>query len=109
MTATFCLQLILATVPDNENSTSPRIVSENNIKFLFDIQKKVDAIRANYSGSMVSLQDICMKPLDKDCDSNSPVDTGPIVGLRDDNIEDIMERPKRGTKLPSYLKDYVTN
>ncbi|XP_047180849.1 NPC intracellular cholesterol transporter 1-like isoform X2 [Vigna umbellata] len=64
-------QLILATVPDNVNSTSPRIVSENNIKFLFEIQKKVDAIRANYSGSMVSLQDICMKPLDKDCATQS--------------------------------------
>ncbi|XP_022638201.1 Niemann-Pick C1 protein-like [Vigna radiata var. radiata] len=71
MTTTFCLQLILATVPNNGNSTSPRIVSENNIKFLFEIQKKVDAIRANYSGSMVSLQDICMKPLDKDCATQS--------------------------------------
>ncbi|ESW08014.1 hypothetical protein PHAVU_009G011300 [Phaseolus vulgaris] len=64
-------QLILATVPDRVNSTSPRIVSEDNIRFLFEIQKKVDAIRANYSGSMVSLQDICMKPLDKDCATQS--------------------------------------
>ncbi|KAK7351808.1 hypothetical protein VNO77_11517 [Canavalia gladiata] len=64
-------QLILATVPDLENSTSPRIVSEDNIRFLFEIQKKVDAIRANYSGLMVSLQDICMKPLDKDCATQS--------------------------------------
>ncbi|XP_057728449.1 uncharacterized protein LOC130944243 isoform X2 [Arachis stenosperma] len=64
-------QLILATVPDKVNTTSPRIVSEENIKFLFEIQKKVDAIRANYSGLMVSLQDICMKPLDKDCATQS--------------------------------------
>ncbi|KAG5030500.1 hypothetical protein JHK85_014482 [Glycine max] len=64
-------QLILATVPDNVNSTSPRIVTEDNIRFLFEIQKKVDAIRANYSGLTVSLQDICMKPLDKDCATQS--------------------------------------
>ncbi|KAK7311019.1 hypothetical protein RJT34_08869 [Clitoria ternatea] len=64
-------QLILATVPDRLNSTSPRIVSEDNIRFLFEIQKKVDAIRANYSGLMVSLQDICLKPLDKDCATQS--------------------------------------
>jgi len=35
------LQLILGTVPDHVNSTSPRIVSEDNIKFLFEVQKKV--------------------------------------------------------------------
>ncbi|KAL2346178.1 hypothetical protein Fmac_000178 [Flemingia macrophylla] len=64
-------QLILATVPDHVNSTSPKIVTEDNIRFLFEIQKKVDAIRANYSGLMVSLQDICMKPLDKDCATQS--------------------------------------
>ncbi|KAK7283457.1 hypothetical protein RIF29_12985 [Crotalaria pallida] len=64
-------QIILATVPDHVNSTSPRIVSEDNIKFLFEIQKKVDAIHANYSGLMVSLQDICLKPLDKDCATQS--------------------------------------
>lgn len=40
-TATFLLQLILATIPDHVNSTSPRIVSDDNIKFLFEIQKKV--------------------------------------------------------------------
>ncbi|CAJ1973140.1 unnamed protein product [Sphenostylis stenocarpa] len=64
-------QLILATVPDHVNGTSPGIVSEDNIRFLFEIQKKVDAIRANDSGSMISLQDICMKPLDKDCATQS--------------------------------------
>ncbi|OIV97566.1 hypothetical protein TanjilG_12323 [Lupinus angustifolius] len=64
-------QLILATVPDHVNNTAPRIVSKDNIEFLFEIQKKVDAIRANYSGSMISLQDICLKPLDKDCATQS--------------------------------------
>ncbi|KAJ1427399.1 Sterol-sensing domain [Sesbania bispinosa] len=60
-------QLILATVPDHMNSTSPRIVSEDNIRCCC----QVDAIRANYSGLMVSLEDICMKPLDKDCATQS--------------------------------------
>ncbi|OIW14788.1 hypothetical protein TanjilG_05409 [Lupinus angustifolius] len=64
-------QLILATVPDHVNNTSPKIVSEDNIMFLFEIQKKVDAIHANHSGLMISLQDICMKPLDKDCATQS--------------------------------------
>lgn len=41
MTELFYLQLILGTVPDHVNSTSPRIVSEDNIKFLFEVQKKV--------------------------------------------------------------------
>lgn len=31
----------------------------------------MDAIIANYSGSMVSLTDICMKPLGKDCATQS--------------------------------------
>uniref|UniRef100_A0A7N0U220 SSD domain-containing protein n=2 Tax=Kalanchoe fedtschenkoi TaxID=63787 RepID=A0A7N0U220_KALFE len=64
-------QLIVSTVPDAANGVSPSIVKEDNIKLLFDIQKKVDALRANYSGSMVSLTDICMKPLGKDCATQS--------------------------------------
>ncbi|KAK4276452.1 hypothetical protein QN277_014600 [Acacia crassicarpa] len=64
-------QLILGTVPEQENGTSSSIVSEDNIKFLFEIQKKVDAVRANYSGMTVSLQDICMKPLDQNCATQS--------------------------------------
>ncbi|KAL9395214.1 hypothetical protein Peur_014499 [Populus x canadensis] len=64
-------QLILATVPDAGAQKLPSIVTEDNIKLLFEIQKKVDEIRANYSGSMVSLTDICMKPLDKDCATQS--------------------------------------
>ncbi|XP_011041222.1 PREDICTED: Niemann-Pick C1 protein-like [Populus euphratica] len=64
-------QLILATVPEAGAQKRPSIVTENNIKLLFEIQKKVDGIRANHSGSMVSLTDICMKPLDKDCATQS--------------------------------------
>ncbi|KAL9395386.1 hypothetical protein Peur_009639 [Populus x canadensis] len=64
-------QLILATVPEAGAQKRPSIVTENNIKLLFEIQKKVDGIHANYSGTMVSLTDICLKPLDKDCATQS--------------------------------------
>ncbi|KAG8377268.1 hypothetical protein BUALT_Bualt08G0010500 [Buddleja alternifolia] len=64
-------QLIIATVQDTAHGKAPSIVTESNINLLFDIQKKVDAIRANYSGSMVSLTDICMKPLGNDCATQS--------------------------------------
>ncbi|XP_019173720.1 PREDICTED: Niemann-Pick C1 protein [Ipomoea nil] len=59
-------QLIIAT-----NGKSPTIISRDNIKLLFDIQNKVDSIKANYSGSTVTLSDICMKPLGKDCATQS--------------------------------------
>ncbi|KAK9129235.1 hypothetical protein Sjap_009722 [Stephania japonica] len=64
-------QLILATIPDTKNGKAPSIVTEENIRLLFEIQKKVDGIRANYSGKMVSLTDICLKPLGKDCATQS--------------------------------------
>ncbi|XP_019056675.1 PREDICTED: Niemann-Pick C1 protein-like [Tarenaya hassleriana] len=64
-------QLILATVPNSPNGKAPPILTEENIKLLFDIQKKVDGLRANYSGSMVSLTNICMKPLGEDCATQS--------------------------------------
>lgn len=32
---------------------------------------QIDGIRANYSGSMVSLTDICLKPLGQDCATQS--------------------------------------
>ncbi|XP_057490001.1 uncharacterized protein LOC130776002 [Actinidia eriantha] len=64
-------QLIIATPPYAMHSTSPSIVTEDNIKLLFEIQKKVDGIRANYSGSLISLSDICMKPLGQDCATQS--------------------------------------
>ncbi|CAA2984523.1 Niemann-Pick C1 -like [Olea europaea subsp. europaea] len=63
-------QLIIATIPGT-GGKAPTIVTENNIKLLFDVQKKVDAIQANFSGKMVSLTDICMKPLGKDCATQS--------------------------------------
>ncbi|KAF3446900.1 hypothetical protein FNV43_RR12080 [Rhamnella rubrinervis] len=64
-------QLILATIPDVTHGKSPSIVTENNIKLLFEIQKKVDEIHANYSSTTISLADICMKPLDQDCATQS--------------------------------------
>ncbi|XP_047328776.1 NPC intracellular cholesterol transporter 1-like [Impatiens glandulifera] len=64
-------QLILATMPDGVNGKPSTIVTENNIKLLFEIQKKVDGIRANHSGSLVSLSDICLKPLGQDCATQS--------------------------------------
>ncbi|PSS21814.1 Niemann-Pick C1 protein [Actinidia chinensis var. chinensis] len=64
-------QLILATTPDPEHGKSPSIVTEDNIQLLFDIQEKVDGIVANYSGTLVSLTDICLKPLGEDCATQS--------------------------------------
>ncbi|XP_059647380.1 uncharacterized protein LOC132293774 isoform X2 [Cornus florida] len=64
-------QLILATMPDPKYGKSPSIVTEDNIQLLFEIQKKVDGIRANYSGTVVSLTDICLKPLGQDCATQS--------------------------------------
>ncbi|XP_022132021.1 Niemann-Pick C1 protein [Momordica charantia] len=64
-------QIILATIPDTVHGKPPSILNDNNIKLLFDIQKKIDGIRANYSGSSISLSDICLKPLDQDCATQS--------------------------------------
>ncbi|KAK3010810.1 hypothetical protein RJ639_011494, partial [Escallonia herrerae] len=64
-------QLILATRPDPKHGISPSIVTEDNIQLLFEIQKKVDGVRANYSGTLVSLTDICLKPLGQDCATQS--------------------------------------
>ncbi|XP_022769376.1 Niemann-Pick C1 protein-like isoform X3 [Durio zibethinus] len=66
-------QLILATIPDALHGKSPSIMTEENIKLLFEIQKKVDGIQANYSGSMISLTDICMKPMGQDCATQSVI------------------------------------
>ncbi|KVI07692.1 Patched, partial [Cynara cardunculus var. scolymus] len=65
------LQLILATKPQAPHDKPPTIVTEGNIKLLFQIQDKVDGIRANYTGSLVSLTDICMKPLGEACATQS--------------------------------------
>ncbi|KAG8369281.1 hypothetical protein BUALT_Bualt15G0135100 [Buddleja alternifolia] len=64
-------QLVIATIPESKGGKAPPIVSESNIKLLFDIQKKVDAMRVNYAGKMVSLTDICLKPLGEDCATQS--------------------------------------
>ncbi|KAK1560393.1 hypothetical protein Q3G72_026113 [Acer saccharum] len=64
-------QVILATLPDPKNGKHPSIVTEDNIQLLFEIQNKVDGLRANYSGSLVSLTDICLKPLGEDCATQS--------------------------------------
>lgn len=98
------VQLIIATTPNAKTKKSPSILTDDNIKLLFEIQKKVvtfyiicmlhysmskyssflfcisfaqnklpqvDGIRANYSGSAVSLTDICMKPLGQACATQS--------------------------------------
>ncbi|GAY49261.1 hypothetical protein CUMW_117840 [Citrus unshiu] len=49
-------ELILATIPDTTHGNLPSII---------------DGLRANYSGSMISLTDICMKPLGQDCATQS--------------------------------------
>ncbi|CAN7137118.1 unnamed protein product [Brassica rapa subsp. narinosa] len=64
-------QLIIATVPKSPHDKAPEILTDDNIKLLFDIQKMVDGLRANHSGSMVSLTDICLKPLGEDCATQS--------------------------------------
>ncbi|OMO79971.1 Patched [Corchorus capsularis] len=64
-------QLIISTLPDTTHGKRPRIVTEENIQLLFEIQEKVDGIHANYSGSIVSLTDICLKPLGQDCATQS--------------------------------------
>ncbi|XWS55186.1 hypothetical protein CRYUN_Cryun10bG0153000 [Craigia yunnanensis] len=64
-------QLILATLPDKTHGKPPSIVTDDNIQLLFEIQEKVDGIRANYSGLTVSLTDICLKPLGQDCATQS--------------------------------------
>ncbi|WZZ54559.1 hypothetical protein YC2023_054666 [Brassica napus] len=64
-------QLIIASVPKSPHDKAPEILTDDNIKLLFDIQKKVDGLRANHSGSMVSLTDICLKPLGEDCATQS--------------------------------------
>uniref|UniRef100_A0A162AB83 SSD domain-containing protein n=1 Tax=Daucus carota subsp. sativus TaxID=79200 RepID=A0A162AB83_DAUCS len=108
-------QLIIATKPDPEHGKSPKIVTENNIKLLFEIQKKVsdirskspsvnviygdstssvaailvDAIQANYSGLLISLTDICLKPLGQDCATQSVLQYFKMDPLNYDNYGQI--------------------
>ncbi|KAK8965582.1 hypothetical protein KSP40_PGU021601 [Platanthera guangdongensis] len=64
-------QLVLATVPASKNAMAPSIVTDQNLKLLFELQKKVDELHATYFGSVVSLANICMKPLADDCSTLS--------------------------------------
>ncbi|KAG0501372.1 hypothetical protein HPP92_001444, partial [Vanilla planifolia] len=64
-------QLILATIPATKNAMPSSIVSDRNMMLLFEVQKKVDELHANFSGTMVSLSDICLKPLGHDCATQS--------------------------------------
>ncbi|KAH7388448.1 hypothetical protein KP509_16G076200 [Ceratopteris richardii] len=64
-------QLILATVPETGKTSAPSIVTDKNILLLFEMQKKIDALRANNSGSSVSLHDICLKPFGSACASQT--------------------------------------
>ncbi|KAF3789097.1 Niemann-Pick C1 protein [Nymphaea thermarum] len=63
-------QLILATTPSSSGIIQS-IVTDKNIQLLFEIQKKVDSLQVNYSGTTVSLTDICLKPLGKNCATQS--------------------------------------
>ncbi|KAJ1272298.1 hypothetical protein BS78_06G191600 [Paspalum vaginatum] len=63
-------QLVLATSASG-GSKAPSIINDNNMKLLFQVQKKVDDLRAKYSGSTVALADICLKPLSTECATQS--------------------------------------
>ncbi|XP_031475621.1 uncharacterized protein LOC116247583 isoform X2 [Nymphaea colorata] len=63
-------QLIIATTPSSSGIIQS-IVTDKNIQLLFEIQKKVDSLQVNYSGTTVSLTDICLKPLGKNCATQS--------------------------------------
>ncbi|CAI9112476.1 OLC1v1012932C1 [Oldenlandia corymbosa var. corymbosa] len=66
-------QLIISTIPDAEDGKLPTIVTEDNFQLLFEIQNKVDELHANFSGSVVRLSDICLKPLGDDCATQSVI------------------------------------
>ncbi|KAF7810729.1 NPC intracellular cholesterol transporter 1-like [Senna tora] len=65
------VELVIATIPELEHGNPPSIITDENIELLFEIQRKVDGIRVNYSGSLISLHDICLKPLGQDCATQS--------------------------------------
>ncbi|KAK8945822.1 hypothetical protein KSP40_PGU002937 [Platanthera guangdongensis] len=50
---------------------APRIVTLQNLKLLFELQKKVDELHEPNVGSVVSLANICTKPLIDDCSTLS--------------------------------------
>lgn len=49
------LQLIVATVPKSPNEKAPEILTDDNIKLLFDIQKKVPAFLFSISTVFISI------------------------------------------------------
>eukprot|EP00250_Pteridium_aquilinum_P011541 c20139_g1_i1 orf=465-4397(-) len=64
-------QLILATVPKTGETTAPSIITDKNILLLFEMQKKIDALRGNKAGASVALHDICLKPFGSACASQT--------------------------------------
>eukprot|EP00850_Spirogloea_muscicola_P011841 SM000075S21930 [mRNA] locus=s75:132909:143830:+ [translate_table: standard] len=64
-------QLIFSTTRDNGEKQGPSIITERNLKFMFDVQSKIDKLRANSSEQTVSLEDICFKPLGPTCATQS--------------------------------------
>ena len=71
-------QLILSTTPAAQApykspSGLPAILTDANIKLLFQMQKAVDALAAPVAGSNASamLQQVCYKPLGNDCATQS--------------------------------------
>eukprot|EP00249_Psilotum_nudum_P020094 c27562_g2_i2 orf=166-3330(+) len=64
-------QLILATIPPAGMKTAPSIVTDENILLLFEMQKKINALNGNNSGSLISLDDVCMKPFGSACATQS--------------------------------------
>ncbi|KAJ6830561.1 Niemann-Pick C1 protein-like isoform X1 [Iris pallida] len=64
-------QLIVATTTVSKDDKAPSIVTDNNLRLLFEVQKKIDNLRADYSGSAISLNNICLKPLGDACATQS--------------------------------------
>lgn len=49
------MQLIVATIPKSHNEKAPEILTDDNIKLLFDIQKKVPAFLFSISTVFISI------------------------------------------------------
>jgi hypothetical protein len=71
-------QLILSTTPAAQSpyqspSGLPAILTDANIKLLFQMQAAVDALAAPVAGSdkLATLQQVCYKPLGDDCATQS--------------------------------------
>ncbi|GBG66859.1 hypothetical protein CBR_g70736 [Chara braunii] len=64
-------QLLVATMPTGNETHAPSIVRDENIRLLFEMQKKVDELTVNVSGRQVSLRDICFRPMGSECATQS--------------------------------------